>query len=103
MNKEPMHVSVIGMAWYLEEDFEQIKRLMADGHTLHRTYAEWLKAATFGEEQQRRAGGVVVRAIIRPQEFKDWCQSRGLNIDSKARMAFANHCANEAIQKGELS
>ena len=33
MNPEQMRVSVIGMAWYLEEDFEEIKRLMSDGHT----------------------------------------------------------------------
>lgn len=102
MEKEPMRVSVMGMAWYLEEDFEEIKRLMADGHTLHRTYAEWLRAATIGEENQRKAGAHVVRAVIRPQEFKLWCQSRGLNIDSKARMTFANFRAMEAAQKGEL-
>ncbi len=103
MNPEQMRVSVIGMAWYLEEDFEEIKRLMSDGHTLHRTYAEWLKAATTGEEHQRRAGCTVVRAIIRPAEFKQWCQSRGLNLDSKARMAFANHCAMEVAKKGYLN
>ncbi|BCX53721.1 hypothetical protein CTYAZ2_33010 [Comamonas testosteroni] len=102
MKQEPLQISVIGMVWYLEEDFEEIKRLMADSHTLHRTYAEWLQAATFGEEQQRKSGARVIRAVLRPQEFKLWCQSRGLNIDSKARNAFANHRAMEAIQKGEL-
>ncbi len=95
-------VLVVGMAWYLEEDFEEVKGVMADGHTLHRTYAEWLKAASRGEEHQRSAGHFVVRAIIRPQEFKQWCQSRGLNIDSKARTAFANERAMEAATKGEL-
>lgn len=103
MKTEQMRVSVIGMTWYLEEDFEEIKRLMTDGHTLHRTYSEWLKAATTGEEQQRRTGITVVRAIIRPTEFKQWCQSQGLNLDSKARMAFANHYARQAAEKGELN
>ena len=103
MKQEPLQISVIGMVWYLEEDFEEIKRLMTDSHTLHRTHAEWLRAATLGEEQQRRSGAHVIRAVVRPQEFKHWCQSRGLNLDSKARNAFANHRAMEAAQKGELS
>lgn len=103
MNKDTKPVLVIGMSWYLEEDFEEIKRVMTDSHTLHRTYAEWFKAATTGEEHQRRAGQHVIRAIIRPQAFKQWCEQRGLNIDSKARMAFANEKAMEAATKGELS
>ncbi len=95
-------VQVLGMVWYLEEDFQEAKQLMADSHTLHDTYTQWHKAATAGEQHSRAAGIHVVRAIIKPAEFKQWCEQRGLNIDSKARNAFANHIAMQAVQKGDL-
>lgn len=103
MENNSVPVLVVGMAWYLEEDFKEIKRLMADAHTLHDTHAQWLLAASAGEEQYRRAGRHVVRAVIRPQEFKHWCQVRNLKIDAQARMAFANFRAKEAADKGELN
>lgn len=98
-----MNSSVIqatGMVWYLPEDFEQIKALMTDGHTLHRTYAEWQRAAEQGEQRLRASGARVYRAILRPAAFKAWCDARGLNVDSKGRQAFANWFAANEYREG---
>lgn len=98
MSNASIPIMVLGMTWYEEQDFQEIKRLMADGHTLHRTYAEWFHAASIGEKQQIAAGRHVVRAVIKPAEFKQWCQERGLNLDSNARTAFGNWVARQHIQ-----
>ena len=93
-------IQAAGMAWYLPEDFEQIKALMTDGHTLHRTYAEWQRAAEQGEQRLRANGVRVYRAILRPAEFKAWCEARSLDIDSHARQAFANWFAANEYREG---
>lgn len=93
-------IQATGMVWYLPEDFEQIKTLMKDGHTLHRTHAEWQRAAENGERLMRAKGVRVYRAIIRPAEFQAWCEARSLDIDSHARQAFANWFAANEYREG---
>lgn len=88
------------MVWYLAEDFEQIKALMKDGHALHRTHAEWQRAAEQGEQRARAQGVRVYRAIVRPAAFKFWCEARGLDIDAKARNTFANEVAMQEYSAG---
>lgn len=95
-----MPISATGMVWYLPEDFEQIKALMEDGHTLHRTYADWQSAAELGEQSFRAKGGRVYRAVVRPAAFKVWCESRGLKIDAKARNQFASEFAANEYRAG---
>lgn len=98
MNNESITVQVLGMAWYEEQDFQEIKRLMADGHTLHTTYGDWLRSASTLERRFLNEGKHVVRAVIKPTEFKQWCQERRLNLDSNARTAFSNWVAMQHIQ-----
>lgn len=88
------------MVWYLPEDFEQIKALMKDGYTLHRTHAEWQKAAEQGEQRLRAEGVRVYRAILRPAAFKDWCAARGLDVDSHGRQQFASWFAANEYRAG---
>lgn len=93
-------VQATGMVWYLAEDFDKIKALMEDRHTLHRTHAEWQRAAEQGEQSFRAKGGRVYRAIVRPAEFKAWCNARGLKIDAQARNQFASEFALNEYRAG---
>lgn len=94
-------VQAAGMAWYLAEDYTEIKAVMKDGHLLHRTHAEWQAAAEQGEQKLRAQGVRVYRAIVRPAEFRAWCTSRGLDIDAKARQQFASEFAAQAYRDGK--
>jgi hypothetical protein len=98
MNTKP--INAIGMVWYLAEDFGEIKALMEDGHRLHRTYAEWQRAAEQGEQAMRTKGVRVYRAMLRPAPFKAWCVARGLNVDAKARNQFASEFASQEYRAG---
>lgn len=93
-------IQAVGMVWYLAEDFDEIKTLMQDSHTLHRTHAEWQRAAENGEKKFRANGGRVYRAILRPAEFKTWCNAKGLNIDANARNQFASEFALQEYRAG---
>jgi hypothetical protein len=83
----------IGIAWYLPEDYDAIRRIMADRDQIPDSFIEWRDKAQRFEEEKRREGHIVVRALIDPETFPDWCRSRGLNVDAQARMAYANFVA----------
>lgn len=102
MNDNAQPVSIVGLVWFREDEFDAIRNLMADGDTLPTTYADWLETARLGEQHQRRAGYKLVRATIRPKEFKPWCKERGLELNANARTAFASWYAKEAAARGEL-
>jgi hypothetical protein len=90
MGKEIMKVSVMGLAWFRREDYRTLKSLFADGTGLHPSYDDWLKAAEGMFEQLKRQGIETHKVYIDPEEFPAWCKANGLNIDSKARIRFAN-------------
>lgn len=88
-------IRVAGMVWYRPEDYDAIRRIMADGYKLTDPFHIWRMKAETGEKKMRRDGYIVVRAYIDPETFPDWCRSRGLDIDAKARMEYANLIAKE--------
>jgi hypothetical protein len=92
----PDEVQIVGMVWYQLEDFERIKAVMPDGHRLPATYSQWRMRAEQAERQVRRSGKQVVRALLKPDEFVEWCRERGLNVDAQGRQNFANWTAMQA-------
>ena len=86
-------VACAGFAWYEAADYPEILRMMADRKRLPATHAEWLAKAEKQEQSIKNQGTRVIRAIIKPNDFRIWCAKRGHNIDAKGRMAFANEQA----------
>ncbi len=87
---------IIGMVWYYREDYDAILRIMTDSHKLPGSFDVWLAEAEQGEQNLKHDGYTVVRAHIDPETFPDWCQLRYRNIDSQARMDFANIIVKES-------
>ena len=101
MDNKGQSAAVVGLPWFREEEFDEIKRCMTDGDTAFTTYSDWLEAARRSEHHQLRAGHKLVRASIRPKAFKAWCKSRDLPLDAAARKLFANWYAQESIAQNE--
>jgi len=90
--------SAIGMSWYSRESYSRILEVMEDANKLPRTYDQWLKSAETGESKLQRAGHIVIRAIIDPDEFVAWCSARGLKVNAKARTQWASEAAFRALK-----
>lgn len=91
---EDMPIQIIGMVWYDSIDnYNACLAIMSDRHKLPANYHLWRMKADTGEKQLRRSGKTVVRAVIDPKTFPDWCRARVLDIDSNARNEFANRVA----------
>ena len=96
-----MKVSAVGMPWYEREDYPRILEIMEDAHKLPRTHDEFVKALQTGERQLKASGHVVVRAVIKPDEFVAYCRERSLKVDAQARIRFGNEAAYAAIKDRE--
>jgi len=89
-------VTIIGMVWYQPEEYDACMAIMRDRAKLHSSYQLWRMDAETGEKKLRRQGKTVVRAIIDPKTFPDWCSRRGLDVDANARNEFASWIAYQA-------
>lgn len=84
----------VGMAWYRRETYSVCLDLFSDADQLPSTYDDWLVIAKQTEQDLKRRGINVVRAVIEPEAFRWWCADHGhAKIDTKARTDFANEVA----------
>lgn len=85
----PSEMPVIGLAWFLKQDYPAILDIMADADQLPVDFEKWLYRSQKVERDRKAQGYRVARAIIDPATFPAWCKDRGLNVDAAGRMAFA--------------
>lgn len=91
-------VGAVGMSWFSEADYAATLAIMDDRHVFPATYAEWLPKAEKRERELMSDGHKVIRAVIDPKTFPDWCQSRGIDkIDARARTAWGAEYAARQI------
>ena len=90
-------VQAVGMAWFKREHFVRLRAMFQDGHKLHRTYDEWLRAAEAGRKAQEVKGLRVVCVDIDPDDFPKWCAAKGMNLDADARMRYASEIAYKVL------
>lgn len=83
-------VKYVGFPWYRKKNYKRLMKIFADSHLLHDSYEEWLDAAEKAFQSLVGQGLVVEKVDIDPVTFPAWCKARGLDIDSKARVEFAN-------------
>lgn len=81
--------SVQAMVWYKEEDWETLKNLFVDGDNLPAGYEEWRRRAEDMKNQAQAAGDAVIKVFIDPQTFPEWCEKKGMAMDSEARSQLA--------------
>lgn len=86
-------LAAIGMVWYEASDYPEILRIMADGNLMPTSHADWQRKAEQQEQTIKNQGYRVIRAVVKPKDFRVWCMARGHNVDAQGRIAFANEQA----------
>lgn len=91
------------MAWYREDQYQRIRREMSDGHVLHDTYGEWLKASLQYEAGFKSAGKRAVRVDFDIDAFLAWCSALNLRPDNQARMRWGSEAVHRLLmqERGE--
>jgi len=83
-------IKYAGLVWYRREDYEKLKSVFSDSHVLPETFDKWLQRAENGFSDATSKGHTVVKVYIDPETFPAWCRQRSLDVNAKARVAFAN-------------
>ena len=81
-------IRALGMAWYREDEYSEILKVMIDASVLPRTFEAWEKKAFHEFTKYRSLGYIVDRAYIDPETFPGWCGERGLDINAEPRKLF---------------
>lgn len=76
------------MAWYREEEWEELLEAVADPGGLADTYEEWEETAEVALDRLREAGLDVRPVDVGVAELVSWCEERGRDVDSRARTHF---------------
>ena len=87
---------IMGMAWYRPEQWGRLLEVSVDREQLEATHAEWKKHAEKELKRLRRDRFVVWRVDVDIDELLAFCKEQGMEVDGKARAAFAN----ELLQRG---
>jgi len=90
-NRHGPGMSIVGVAWYQENDWPRIKTLFQDADQLHDSYAEWLKDTRKAIKQLEKEGCFAKQVVIDIDDLIAWCLVRGHKIDAKARTQYVVH------------
>ena len=94
-----MEIQAVGIPWYSLETYGQFRAIAVDSDEMPDTYMQWIMQAKELEQEISSQGKRPIRAHMDVRAFPEWCKSRALNVDSKARAEFANHFGFEVLMK----
>jgi len=78
----------IGIAVYLEEDWEELRKISSDVDKLEKNWGGWVDNKNKLECEMYRNGISFEEVFIDLDELKEYCKSNNMEINSKARSAF---------------
>lgn len=85
--------SIIGIAWFEENDWEEWKKISED--QLEDNYDDWLVEASLSKSNLEEEGYTVKQVNITPNNFKNWCKKNKKRLDSSSRSQYVS----ELLQK----
>jgi hypothetical protein len=80
----------VGFPWFHRKDYEELLKIFIDSDLMPKAYDEWILLAEEGLDRLIKDGLTVKKVNINPETFPAWCEAKGLNIDAKARIIFAD-------------
>ena len=93
-----MKVQMTGIAWYSEKDYYSLRDKFLDKEKLPEGYLEWLQSANSLFNKLETENINVVKVFLEPKKFVDWCIQNKMEMDSKARVRYANEGASNAVR-----
>ena len=79
----------VGIAWYSEAEWPQLRERAADRENLEPTYADWLKVYYDGLSQLAASGVIAEPVEVLVADLEEWCRLHSRPLDAKARSEFA--------------
>lgn len=81
---------VVGLTWYTEETWAQVKATASDPERFEESFAEWKAMAVSARRDLQRSGVLAIECQIDPQEFFVWCALHEQKNEAAARAEFVS-------------
>ncbi len=81
---------VIGLTWYTEETWAQVKATATDPECFEDSFANWKAMATKARREFQRSGVMALECQIVPDEFVAWCASNNQENNATARAEYVS-------------
>lgn len=85
----------VGVYWIREEDYPAARAMFSDGPKMPPAFGDWLRMAVEMESGLKAYGHPVLRVIIDPASFPDWCAANGTTPGSEGRKRFVAAAVTE--------
>ncbi len=87
---------IIGVTWYTEESWAQVKATATDPECFEASFKKWKAAAVKARSEFLRSGVRAVECQIDPEEFFAWCEQNGYENSSASRSEFVSETLGKA-------
>ena len=81
-------MTAINLAYYRKEDWDKLLELIDDKASMHDTWNEWSMDFAKTKNKLQLEGFIVKEVVVDLEELHDYCLSKGIRIDGKARSQF---------------
>ena len=81
---------IVGITWYTEETWAQVKATASDPELFENSFQEWKAVAVSAKRDILRTGVQAVECQIDPHEFFSWCSQNNQENNSAARAEFVS-------------
>jgi hypothetical protein len=83
------HMTVVGVAWYREDQYALLRALATDTDSMADTYEQWHTGVNKTMDDLREQGIDARRVDVDIRELTAWCAERRMPLDGKARSTYA--------------
>lgn len=94
--KKRSQTLVIGLTWYTEETWAQVRASATDPECFEDTFEKWKAMAIAARREFQRSGVRALEYQIIPHEFADWCALHAQENNSTSRAEYVSEMLTEA-------
>ena len=91
---------LIGVTWYTEETWAQVKATASDPECFDDSFAKWEAMAVKARREFQRSGVRAIECHIVPEEFFAWCALNGQENNATSRGEFVSEKLSAAHEAG---
>ena len=81
----------VGVTWYTENEWANVRAAAVDPERFEATYAEWVVMAEKALKDMLAAGIVAHKVPIKADELLAWCLAHNLYNNAAARAQYVSH------------
>jgi hypothetical protein len=81
---------MIGLTWYTEETWGEVKATASDPECFEDSFAKWKAMAVSARREFQRSGVRAIECHIVPREFFAWCALNSQENNATARAEFVS-------------